>query len=249
MSLVPTPKIIAHRGASKEAPENTLSAIKRAIALKVDYVEIDVRLSKDGIPLVIHDSSVARMTGIKDYPSIPHLTFSQIQQIDVGQRFGKSFQGEKIPSLSEVLSLDWKQTKLMLEIKKCPQKEDVLVKAIFNILSEMKTLPSIIMGSFSVEIIQEVQQQLKHSLIPIETIGIVEKHEMLTPFIELKMNHIAIWYKLITPYLVQDLTDKKIDLWTFTVDDVNVAKFLISLGVKGIISNDPKTMIEHMRAT
>ena len=74
-------KIIAHRGASYETPENTLSAIKKAISLKVDWIEIDVHLSKDLVPIVIHDDTVQRTTSSKVKHRITDLTLEEIKQL------------------------------------------------------------------------------------------------------------------------------------------------------------------------
>jgi glycerophosphoryl diester phosphodiesterase len=247
MSNLPQTQIIAHRGASKEAPENTLAAIKRAISLKVDYVEIDVRLSKEGIPVLLHDPSAARMIGVKKTPLIHQLPLVQIQELDVGQRFGHAFIGEKIPTLWEALSLDWNHTGLMIEIKECPQHPKILVDAVLAVITQMKKpLPHVIIGSFSIEIIKEVQQHLADFTFPMGIIGIIEKLEKLTPFIEQGVKHVALWYRLITPNLVHSLKEQGIAIWTFTVDDITMAKNLISSGINGIISNDPQMMIEQV---
>lgn len=239
------PLIIAHRGASKEAPENTLAAIKRGLALKADYIEIDVRLSKDGIPIVLHDPSASRMIGVKGSPPIRQLTLDQIKQIGIGKRFGRAFADEKIPTLAEVLDLNWAATGLMIEIKKSVRDPKILVDAVFGVLASIKKpLPRIFMGSFDLEIIQQVQKQVQLLNSPIKVIGIIEKKEMITRFIEQKIQHLALWYKLMNWELAYFLREKKIPVWTFTVDDLKVAKFLISLGINGIISNDPKMLQE-----
>ena len=240
-------KIIAHRGASKEAPENTLASIELALSLEVDYIEIDVHLSKDGIPIVIHDPSAARMLGIKKSPEVSHLTLKEIQQLDVGSSFQKAFIGEKIPSLQEVLNLEWNKTGLMLEIKKSSYPTNILVKKIFDVVFKAnKPLTSILIGSFSLEIVKEVKRHLSKTDLPIEIIGIVEKHSMIEPFIKENVKRLAIWHQLISKKagLLSFLKKQEIDVWSFTVDDLTLAKFLISLGVNGIISNDPRMMME-----
>lgn len=243
------PQIIAHRGASHEAPENTLAAIERAIALKVDSVEIDIRLSKDGIPVVLHDPSAARLTGVKNAPPIHLLTLAEIQQIDVGRSFSNSFTGEKIPSLREVLELNWNQTELMIEIKEGKQHHKVIVQALFDVLAQIKKpSPQLLIGSFSSEILKEVSSYLPSYLQGADSkarlIGIVEKPLLIEPFIAENIKHLALWYKLVTPDLVRALKDKGIKIWSFTIDDVKTAEFLISIGVSGIISNNPKRMLD-----
>lgn len=238
--------IIAHRGASEQTPENTISAINLALELQADYVEIDVRVSKEGIPVVLHDPSAARMIGAASSPPIDELALLQIQQIDIGRLFGKAFVGEKIPTLMEVLNLNWNQTGLMIEIKECSERPEILVSKIFNVISNIKkTPPDIIFGSFSPDIIREVQRQSPMLNSPIKTIGIVEEPDLLHPFLEQGLKHLALWYKIVTPELMRSLKEKEICVWTFTVDDFNVAHFLISLGISGIITNIPKKMKEN----
>lgn len=236
--------IIAHRGASAEAPENTLAAIQRAIDLNSHYVEIDVRLSKEGIPVVLHDPSAARMTGDQNTIPIRQLTLSQIKKIAVGQHFGTAFAEEKIPTLQEVLSLDWKNTGLMIEIKKSVRDPKILVDAVFQVLSQIKKPPSkMSIGSFSLDIVKELQKQSQ--LFSVEVIGIVEKPDMIAPFLKQKVKRLALWYKLINWDLVHTLKEENMEIWTFTVDDLEVAKFLISLNINGIISNNPRMMMEN----
>lgn len=238
------PYVIAHRGASIEAPENTIASIKRALALKSHYVEIDVRLSKEGVPILLHDDSAARMLGISCAPFVHDLSLSEIQAIDVGRLFNPAFIGETIPTLAEVLRLEWKKTGLMLEIKECPQNPQVIVEAIFRVLIETPNLPpSLIIGSFSPSIIQEVQRH-QHRLPSLQVIGIVEESEMLDSFLKQDLHHLALWHPLITNELIHSLHSKQFDVWAFTIDSPDIAKSLVSLGITGIISNDPQTILK-----
>ncbi len=90
-------EIVVHRGANKVAPENTKAAAEACLALVADFVEIDVRLSKDGIPFTLHDSSVDRTTNGSG--EINDFTSDQIEILDAGSWFDAQFAGEKIPRL------------------------------------------------------------------------------------------------------------------------------------------------------
>lgn len=242
------PHIIAHRGASIEAPENTLASIKRALALKSHYVEVDVRLSKEGIPMLLHDDSAARMIGTSYAPFIHDLTLSEIQTIDIGQFFNPLFVGEQIPTLAQALQLDWGQTGLMLEIKECPQQPDIIVKEVFQVLAQASSLPSpLIIGSFSPSIIHEVQKHQHRLSSLIRIIGIIEESEMLVPFLKQEIPSLALWHPLITAELMHSLHSQNFDVWAFTIDDLPMAKSLASLGISGIISNDPQTMLSGFK--
>lgn len=108
-------KIIGHRGAAGHAPENTLAAVRKGLLLGADGVEVDLRLSLDGIPVVMHDASTAR-TGTVDF-AVAETPWELLKTIDVGCWFDPQFAGEKIPRLEEVLALLPAGKILQLEIK------------------------------------------------------------------------------------------------------------------------------------
>ena len=109
------PLRFAHRGASSRAPENTLAAFEEAIGLGVDAIELDVHLSADGIPVVIHDEWVDRTTD--GHGLVSALTFGALRGLDAGAWFDRRFRGERIPSLDEALDLTRERCGLNIEIK------------------------------------------------------------------------------------------------------------------------------------
>jgi glycerophosphoryl diester phosphodiesterase len=242
-------KIIAHRGASGISPENTLSAIEKAISLHVDYVEIDIRLSLDNIPVVIHDPSLRRTTGLREAPFVHRSTLAEIKRWDVGKAFDNIFAGQTVPTLEEVLQLPWKNTGLMIEIKNCPQPEKQLVEAIFHTISAVPSLPPLVIGSFSPEIVKWISKFRSEKLQMIRPIAIIEKQEMIEVFLSLGLKHIALWYKLISPPLVDFFREKEIEVWVFTVNHIREARFLYSLGIEGIISNYPDKISKQLKET
>lgn len=234
------PKIIAHRGVSSEAPENTLSAIRSAIDFGVDYIEIDVRLSKEGIPMVIHDASLRRTTDAKNMPSIYLLTLDEIKKFDAGSWFDKRFRHESIPTLEEVLQEDFKNTGLMIEIKTNRRPARVIVEAIFDVIHRFRNLPEIVIGSFSMPIVQEIRNQTFH----LPAIGIVEKKAMISTFVDRGLNRLAIWYKLLDEKTIRSLHSQGVEVWTFTVDDLNVVERLLAEEIDGLITNRPRLVAE-----
>jgi glycerophosphoryl diester phosphodiesterase len=98
------PGIIAvgHRATVKFAPENTIAAIEKAIEHGVDLLELDIRQSKDGVFVVIHDSTVKRTTGARG--RVDQMTLAELQALDAGSWFGDAFKGERIPTLSDALA-------------------------------------------------------------------------------------------------------------------------------------------------
>ena len=118
-------KIFAHRGASGYAPENTLSAIKKAIEMKADGIEIDIQLTKDGKIVVIHDWKVDRTTTGRGF--VYELDFDYIRSLDAGQWYTKDFIGEVVPTLEEVLDILPKDMILNIEIKDTARKHPTAV--------------------------------------------------------------------------------------------------------------------------
>src|SRR4051812_36049152 len=111
----PPLEIVAHRGASTDAPENTLPAIELAWRQQADAVEIDVQVSKDGRLVAIHDSTTERTTGQPG--SVQHLNLEELQQLDAGAWKGSRFAGARIPTLQEVADLVPHGKRLFVELK------------------------------------------------------------------------------------------------------------------------------------
>src|SRR3954447_15867557 len=98
-----TPAVCGHRGASGHAPENTLVAFRRAKELGATWIEFDVQLSADGIPIILHDDTLERTTNLGQQLRPTELTLAQLKDLDAGSWFSPEFAGEKIPTLEEVL--------------------------------------------------------------------------------------------------------------------------------------------------
>ncbi len=122
------PRIVAHRGASDAAPENTLSAFNRAWEMGVECVELDVHVTKDGQVVVMHDATTKRIGG-RDR-TIAEQTLAELRELDVGEWKGPAFRGEKIPTLADVLTTIPKGRTLFVEIKSGPETIPAIADAI-----------------------------------------------------------------------------------------------------------------------
>ena len=130
------PKLIGHRGVKNLKPENTLESITKALDLGLECVEIDVKVSKDNIPLLLHDDTLDRTTNGSGLAC--DFTFDQINQLDAGYYFYKSKTDIRVPSLSSVLNLiKRKQKYLNIELKPNKNYEELNVK---NTLHEINTI-------------------------------------------------------------------------------------------------------------
>lgn len=231
--------IIAHRGASSETPENTLTAIKRAIDLAVDFIEIDVHLTQDHIPVLIHDSHITRTTNSTKTLNVEDLSLHALKTFDAGSWFHSDFSGETIPSLDEVLALPRGNTGLMIELKRGNADPAKLVAAVIASVNRASAKDSVIIGSFSVEILHEVHKQGPD----FATIGNVQDTHLMPTFHDMHLRHVAVWYKLVNPTLIREFHGRGTKVWTFTVDDPRLARFLLSINVDGIITNDPRNLL------
>lgn len=226
---------IAHRGASKEAPENTLAAFKKAIEIGVDWIEMDVHVSRDGIPFIIHDAIIGRTCSGPQGKRITDFPMAEIEEFDAGSWFDPQFSNEKIVTLDAVLAMDRGKTGLMIELKKGHSPFKVISSAV---VKAVKGHSNLVVGSFSHHIIEEIQ-----ALAPeIPLIGIIEDFNRVEIFREMKLPRWAIWYKLLNPALINGLHEEGSSVWAFTVDERRVAEFLVSIGVDGIITNDPRNL-------
>lgn len=229
------PELIAHRGFSSDCPENTLVAIQRAIDFGVDFIEIDVHLTYDEVPVLIHDASTHRTTNDAISRKISSLSYEEIRNLDAGSWFSEEYAGIRIPSLQELLHLDRKETGLMIELKQDIFPAKKVVSAVTEVLAKAAKNPRIYLGSFAHEIVEEVRRQTPHYPV----IGIIEDDQGLHQFQSMNIQQMAIWYKMITPSLLHRLHEQEIKIWAFTVDIPQHAQFLASLGVEGVITNNP----------
>jgi glycerophosphoryl diester phosphodiesterase len=111
-------EIIAHRGASYDAPENTLTAVQLGWQQQADGVEIDIKLSKDGHIVAFHDHGTARTTGANH--TLAELTLAELRDLDAGSWKNARFAGERIPALEEILAIIPPGKRLFIEIKAGP---------------------------------------------------------------------------------------------------------------------------------
>ncbi len=159
------PLIIAHRGDSKHAPENTFAAFKRAIDAGADGIELDVRLAKDGVAVVFHDSSLKRIAGRKG--KIAHYTSTELGSIDAGSWFNRvapsfanaAYKNESVPTLAETLEFLKSFDGLIYIELKCKEADtEQLAKAVTDVICGSKLLPQIVVKSFKLSAIPHVKK-------------------------------------------------------------------------------------------
>ncbi len=157
--LVAKPLVFAHRGGKKWAPENTLSAFKRSVEAGVDGIELDIHKCKSGELVVIHDDTLERTTSgsglVKDK------TWSELKTLDCGSWYSPEFKGERLPLLSDVLSLVNGQLTINIEIKNCPMNYPGIADDLLAMLKDYKYPDKIIISSFDHKVLHEIATKSK----------------------------------------------------------------------------------------
>lgn len=154
-------EVIAHRGASALAPENTLGAVQLAWKLDADAVEVDVNLSADRRLIVIHDETLARTAGRSD--RVDSLTAAELAQVDVGSWFGSEWSSERVLPLREFIASVPDDRRIFVELK-CGEEEDT-VEALAEALADVSTNPSrVVLIGFDLALMRQAKQSFaQHS--------------------------------------------------------------------------------------
>ncbi|MBO5459716.1 MAG: glycerophosphodiester phosphodiesterase [Lachnospira sp.] len=148
-------KITAHRGASLEAPENTLAAFRKAMEDLADYIELDVQLTSDGEVVVMHDTSALRTTGVDR--NVSSMTLEEIKQLDAGSYYSEEYAGETVPTLEEVMELVQGRVMLNIEIKSAANSRNLAEKVI-DIVRKYNVTDKCVVTSFDYNALKYVKQ-------------------------------------------------------------------------------------------
>ncbi len=154
--------VVAHRGSSGTAPENTLAAVRHALDAKAQMVELDVHITADNHAILLHDNVVGRTTG--GHGRLSEMEYNELKQLDAGSWFHADFHGERIPLLSEALALLHDKAYLNIEIKPPQPNEDYLkcFEIIYNTVYEAGMLPYTLFASFHHAALRRLKQLHPH---------------------------------------------------------------------------------------
>jgi glycerophosphoryl diester phosphodiesterase len=219
-------EIVGHRGASAYEPENTIRAIRKAIELKADMIEVDVQATKDGQLVVIHDSAVDRTTNGKG--TVKEMTFQEVRKLDAGK-------GEKVPTLQEVLAATRNVIGAIVEVKAVN-----IEKPLAELIRREQMIDQVVVTSFMPNIVKKVKElepKISTGQIFSQRIPNVGKSAL-----ELGVKMMLPKYTLVSRGMVDELHDGSILVFTWTVDDRRIAEKLIEFGVDGIVTNKPDLM-------
>jgi glycerophosphoryl diester phosphodiesterase len=237
------PLVIAHRGACKYAPENTLAAIRKAIELKVDGVEIDIHLTKDKVPVLLHYSDLTEFT--TSYGFVQKTTLRALKTIDIGSSISPAFRNERIPTLEEALTL-LATTSLIIniEIKPQPYWHFGIEERVVRLVRALGVANRTIFSTFS----PLVLMRLRYVASDIPRALLISSGGF--PFLRSrffgkfgKIANLHSFKGAITPELVQGTRARGWKIWAWTVNTRSELKRMLHVGVDGIITDDP--MLAH----
>lgn len=235
-------KIIAHRGASTYAPENTLAAFQKALDQQADGIELDVRLTKDNVPVICHDATVNRTSNGKGY--IHNMTVSQLKKLDFGASFSKKYKGEMIPTLEETLALiEDASITLHIEIKNGPIIPKNLEQKIVELVYEYGFEDQAVYSSFdhhSLQRLSEIDPRAKIGLLfHINLIHLFEYIENTG----LRVHSIHPNHFYVTEEMIEEAHKRNIEVNIYTVNNKAMALSYQQIGIDGLITNNPLILI------
>lgn len=231
------PLVIAHRGASAYAPENTLAAFRKAADMGFDLIENDVRVSRDGVIVVSHDKSLDRCTD--GTGEIANLTLAEIKAPSAGAWFGPEYAEERIPTLREALQAIPMTAGYCIELKAGGIAEQV-VRLVEQAGQVDRTVIFAFDGSNG-PAVKEANPRLPflYLVSAQQEDRIARVPDFVTNALDFRADIIGINQAGLSPDLVKTAKRRGIRVWAWTVDDFDLAQECIFMGVDGIISNKP----------
>lgn len=242
-------EIVGHRGASHDAPENSLSAMKEAWKQGADGAELDLWLSKDGHLVVMHDGTTKRIGGVDK--KISEQTWEELQKLDVGSWKDSKFTGEKIPTLESIFEATPAGKKMVLEIKCGPE----ILPELAKVIKASPLYPKqLVIISFNYEVMKQSKPlfpEVEHYLLAgykkdKETGKLPELSEFVEKAKAAKLDGLDLNHGWpIDEAFVKGLKDQGLKLITWTVDDPEIAKRHVKAGVDAITTDRPAYLREN----
>ena len=244
VGIITRTQVTAHRGCSKEAPENTLYAFEKALESNTDYIELDVQLTKDEQLVVFHDEKLERATGAKG--KLSDYTYDELQSLTVKSKYvsEEDFPDARIPLLTDVFELVGEEKLYNIEIKDHGN-TNLTVEKTVEAIKEHDLESSCYVTSFSYSAVKKVKQ-----LDPNIKTGLIANVATTTAFMQMKnidalsMNHL-----LVNATVVNNAHQNGKRIFVWTVDNKGEMEKMMALGVDNIITNCPDRASEVVYST
>ncbi|RDI48827.1 glycerophosphoryl diester phosphodiesterase [Aquicella lusitana] len=237
------PPVIAHRGASAYAPENTLAAFIKAAQLGIKWVEFDVMQAASGEPIIFHDDLLDRTTDGKG--EVSHYSYTYLQTLDAGRWFDSRFSGERIPTLLQTIKfLQEAKLSANVEIKAQSGHEEKLVIRVLDELAPYlhAAQPAILFSSFSLDALHFLRQHSPHCLMGL----LLHEWEPDWQYVCTSLQCISVHvnHEIMTREAAQKIKSMDKILLCYTVNDPARAAELYSWGVDAVFSDIPDRIVD-----
>ncbi len=241
-----TPAVIGHRGASAAAPENTLAAFDLAMSLGADAVELDAKLSKDGVPVVMHDPTVDRTTDERG--RVADLTLADLKKLDAGSWKDAKYTGERVPTLAEVFEAVGSRLWINVELTNYTTRGDGLEAAVVALIHKVNLQRRVILSSFDPFAIRNVRRldpSLPIAQLTASDMPIYLREAWLAPFIPHEARHpdvVQLKQKGVAYFKKRGY---RVNVWTIN-GPADMREF-VRQGVDGLITDVPDVAKEAIK--
>jgi glycerophosphoryl diester phosphodiesterase len=236
--ILPHPAIIAHRGASAYAPENTIASFELAILQKADAIELDVWLTRDGHVVVIHGPDLDRTTGF--HGSVSSITLDQIKKLDAGSHFDSAYKQERVPTLCEVFEAVGQKIIIDIELKNYTSFSSALPEKVAETVKKHNLQTRVFFSSFNPITIRQIQRWLPDTptgLLALHGIkGLLSRSALAQVF---HYQSLHPYYADVNPSLVSWLHEQEKRLYAYPVNEPEDMHRMVEFNVDGIITNNP----------
>ncbi|MDX1945001.1 MAG: glycerophosphodiester phosphodiesterase family protein [Pirellulaceae bacterium] len=235
--LVPEPRpvgITAHRGHARAAPENTLAALRAAIASGADYAEIDARQTSDGVVVLLHDRDLRRVAS--DSRRIDQVSLAQLKQLDVGRWFGSQFTGERVPTLAEAIDLCRGELRLNIELKSTAT-DRTLAAAVTAVVRDADFADQCLITSFHLADCREARRlnpRQRTGLIVAQAVGDLSR---------LDVDALSVRADFLSDDLLARAQRQGREVHVWTVNDPRQMSRFLQRGVDNLMTSDPDLAI------
>ncbi len=240
----PLPWIVAHRGYRKKYPENTLAAFQAAMDAGAPMMELDVTLSRDRKPVIIHDDTLERTTNGPGRAS-DH-TMADLQQLDAGSWFHPDFADQTLPGLAELFDLVNGRALINVEIKSNAYEPrhppDAIERQVVDLINEKKIGNLTLISSFSVDILEQLSFMEDAPSIALISEGPATM-DTVTLCQRLKVFSWHPYFKILTREQVEMMHAAGIKVFPYTVNTPEDHEWMRSINVDGVITDDPELFI------
>lgn len=238
LALFQNPTVMAHRGLSADAPENTLYAFSDAISVGADFIELDVQQTRDGVLVVMHDSNLKRTTGVNK--DIWDVDYADIQNLDAGSWFDPAYANARIPTLEETLQFVDKRARLNIEIKPTKHGSDTLEQDVAELITQYQYTDACYVTSFSyssLKKVKEVNPEIRTGYLMSVAYGQFYSLKYADAF---SLNKV-----FVTSQVVNAAHQQGKQIFAWTVNSMSEVRSLCNLHVDSIITDDP-VMVQNV---